>query len=391
MTYDELGRLRTRTAPDGVVTTYTYAGIELTVTTPVSASETRTTLYQYLGFGSPADAYLRTVTDAAGTVTRYRYDVLNHLIRVEVPGVPARTWTYGDDSRWLLAEETQPESGTTQYAYDAAGRLTSTTNALSETTVFHYDTSNRLEQIDPPGTEDDVTVTFHPTYGRPSGQTTASVTTAWGYDAAGRLNARSDTVNGQTFTSTYTLDTSDNLSTITYPSGRVVTYHYDTANRPTEVLQNGAVFADTFTYGDTGALASYHTGAVTHRVTYDTRDRVEQLTALTAGGAGLDLTYWYDAADQVLAITDPRSGASQSYAYDPLGRLGTATGPWGTRSWTYSPSGDRLSETAGGVTTYQYDSATQRLLSTSGAVPEVFAYDDLGRLNDDARGHYAYN
>ena len=55
---------------------------------------------------------------------------------------------------------------------------------------------------------------------------------------------------------------------------RSVTYQYDVESRLTNVLNDGAAFASNFTYDAAGRLATYQTGAVTHRFDYDIRDRV---------------------------------------------------------------------------------------------------------------------
>jgi YD repeat-containing protein len=389
-TYNGLGRVVTSTHTDGSQTRFAYAGSTVTETVAVTDTQERTTTYQYLDFGAPVLERLISVTDPAGQITSYRYDVLNNLTEVNVPAVPARTWVY-DGSR--LMSETHPESGPTTYTYDAAGNRRTRTDALGVTTEFQYDQNNRLWKIDPPGTTEDVTFTFDPTYGRVAAQATAAVTTTFGYESlTGRLASRTDTVPGlAAFVSHYGYDANDLLRTITYPSGRVVTSEYDTANRLSAVKNNGATFADLFTYGDTGALASYRTGAVTHTVALDTRQRIQRLTALNAGAEGLDLTYTYDRASQVTDILDPRLGASQYFGYDALGRLNTATGPWGTLSWTHNAAGDRLTEQhASGVTTYAYNATTRRLDALSGAVQDAFSYDAVGRLTSDARGTYSY-
>jgi hypothetical protein len=62
-------------------------------------------------------------------------------------------------------------------------------------------------------------------------------------------------------------------------------------------------FATGFSYGEDGPLASYVTGAVTHRFTYEF-NRPKRVW--TTGGAGaLDLTYGYDNVGNVTSIADP--------------------------------------------------------------------------------------
>jgi YD repeat-containing protein len=385
-TYDGLGRLVTVTAPDTSVTQWAHGGQQTTVTDAAD----RVTTYEYLSFGRPGTERLVRVTEPSGAVTSYRYDTGNRLVQVDQPGVPSRVWEY--DGRGLLLHETQPEAGTTTYTYDAAGNRLTRTDAAG-TTTYSYDANHRVTAVDAPGTADDLAIAYDPVFGRVVTQATPAITTSYTYDTPGRITGRTDLTNGQTFASSYGYDTRDNLTSLTYPAGRVVSYHYGPTNRLTEVRQNGAVFADLFTYGDTGALASYRTGATVHTFEYDQRDRVARLTALGTGGAGLDLTYGYDAVSQVQQVVDPRPGHSQSFGYDVLGRLTQATGPWGQLGWTYDAAGNRLTETAAGsTTTYHYDPAgTQRLTGLSGAQPEsFFSYNPLGQLTADTRGAYTY-
>jgi YD repeat-containing protein len=377
--YDFLGRVSSVTAPDGGVTQYSYTGIDVTVTD----AEGRATFYDFSAAGSPDGGRLVAVRDAANVTTTYGYDVIDSLIRVSGPGaVPDRTWAY--DGLGLLLGDTQPESGTTTYVNDVAGNVTRKTDA-KQVLNFTYDADNRLETVDAPGTADDVTLTYDQ-WGRLSTQATSAASTTFTYHATGHLASRTDTVGTRSFTSTYAYDLDENLTSITYPSGRVVAYEYDVYNRLTTVRQNGAVFADQFTYDDGGRLASYRTGTVVHSVTYDAAGRTRTLTS----GSALNLTYTYDRVGNVTTIAEP-SQPTQTFGYDTLNRLTSASGSWGNRGWQYTPAGDRLTETGTGTTSYQYDAATRRLMSTSGARTESFTYSPIGEMTSDARGAYTYN
>jgi YD repeat-containing protein len=392
-TYDALGRTKTVTVPGAVVTaTYTYANGDVTVTDAAS----RTTQYNYAGFGGPGERLL-SVTDAAGQVTTYTYEVLNNLTDVVGPTAsgPARQWRY--DGRGLLMEDTQPESGRTQYFYDAAGLLTRTVDSLGRETLLSYDANHRLVLRDATGATADVALTYDP-LGRVTSQVMAGgLTTAFTFDAAGRPASRTDsgTPLGQPFGSQYQYDGNDNLTRIIYPSltqtPRQVSYTYDNENRLTGVLNNGVSFASAFHYDDSGRLDSFQTGPVVHTVTYDTRDRVQALTA-GAGSPQLSLTYGYNNVSQVIGITDPRAGMSQAFQYDALDRLRVADGPWGRLEWTYDPQGNRLTEQRAGQTTaYTYHAPTQRLTNTTGGSAESFGYNAVGELTSDGQGTYTYS
>jgi YD repeat-containing protein len=387
--YDALGRPTRVTNPAGKVTTFSYSGARVTRTD----ANQRTTIYDYLALYGPEDRRFAAVTDATGTATTYTYTTRGNLTSVTGPN-PGVTRSWSVDDRGRPLSDTQPESGTTTYTYDEDGKLSTITDASGGVTSVTYDTDDRPIGRDAPGTVEDLTVTYD-TNGRVSHLANGQSSTTYTYDGAGRLATRTDTVAGFTFPSVFTYDANENLALMTYPSGRRVSYTYDAENRLTRVLQqpNGApsplMFADSFAYGDNGALASYTTGAVSHTFTYDTDDRIGHLVASGSRGA-LDLTYGYDNVGNVTSIADPRPAASQSFAVDALDRLSVANGPWGSLSWTYDAGGNRLTENSAAQTTYTYNTATQRLASAGGARPETFGYDALGRLTSDAFGTYSY-
>jgi YD repeat-containing protein len=389
ISYDALGRQTRVTDPAGKVTTFSYNGARVTRTD----ANQRTTTYDYLALYGPGDTRLVSVTDPTGTTTTYEYTTTGNLTKVTGPSAGVtRTWAV--DDRGHPFSDTQPESGTTSYAYDEDSKLTTITDAAGGVITLTYDSDDRLIGRDAPGTVDDVTITYDAN-GRVHVIANGQSSTTYTYDGAGRLSTRTDAVNGYTFPSVFAYDGNENIQQITYPQGRRVSYTYDVENRLTRVSQqpNGApspiVFADSFAYGDNGALASYTTGSVSHTFSYDTDDRMGHLVSSGSGGA-LDLTYGYDNVGNVTSIADPRPGASQSFALDVLDRLSVANGPWGSLTWTYDAGGNRLTENAPAQTTYTYDTAKQRLTSTGGARAETFAYDALGRLTTDAFATYTY-
>jgi YD repeat-containing protein len=379
--YDALGRLRTVTAPGNRITSYTYDGLSVTRTDP----EDRTTIFSLHGFGGPGTERLVAVQDAAGVTTSYEYDVTGTLSKVTGPGpTPPREWVIAGAG--LILSETHPESGTTTYEYWPTGTVKKKTDALGQVTQFTYNGNNQLLTVDAPGTADDVTFSYDAA-GRMATMAIAGVTTTLTPDLWGRIQSRADNLGTQTFTSSYGYDGNENLSSITYPSGRVVTYQVGTEDRLASVTQNGAAFAQSFQYDGRGNLASYQTGAVTHTLTADAFNRLQRIQA----GTQLDLTYSYDDVGNVSQIVDPRVGMTQTFTYDALDRLTSGVGPWGQRTWTYDEAGNRLTEGPGNIATYSYHATTRRLSSIGGANPETFAYNALGQLTQDARGTYQYN
>jgi YD repeat-containing protein len=80
-------------------------------------------------------------------------------------------------------------TSTTTYAGDAVGGVIRTTEAKGQIVNFECDGDGRLQRVDPPGTADDVTLTYD-AHGRLVSQATATNGITYGYNAAGQLAAR---------------------------------------------------------------------------------------------------------------------------------------------------------------------------------------------------------
>jgi RHS repeat-associated protein len=86
---------------------------------------------------------------------------------------------------------------------------------------------------------------------------------------------------------------------------------------------------------------------------------------------------------------------NQSFGYSAANRLNSASGPYGSQSWTYDGVGNRTGETIGGVTdTYTYPATSNRLqgVTRSGVTPDprAFTYDGAGNIATDARSGVSY-
>ena len=270
------------------------------------------------------------VRDATNVYTSYVYDVHGNLTKVVGPGSGVtRTWmrAVGRTS----PSETQPESGTTTYHYDTAGNFTQTTDANNQITTFQSYTpkSSQIEGCP----RDDWTISRIPTTPPDASPDCKEVTPRRHSATTPEVYSPAAATPDQ-----WDVRVELRLRQRRFPHisrvsiGRTVTYVAGTEHRLTSVSQNGAPFANSFTYNNAGRLASYQTGAVTHWFDYDLTDRPSRLRSVSGGGA-LDLTYTYDAVGNVQTIADPRPGATQDFTVNPLDRLVTADGPWGHLGW----------------------------------------------------------
>lgn len=282
--YTDAGRLLSTKTPENVTTTNTYdaAGRLWKETTPLGS-----TIHEY----DLAGREIRTTTPG-GQLTQRSYDAAGRLTTVTDPAGVVTTYTYTDRNE--KASETKTGTGTTSFTYDPDGNLATVTDPLGHITTFGYDNRNR----------------------RTTQTDAAGKTTTWAHDDAGQLTSRTDPLGRAT---TFTYDGMGRAKTSSDPSGRTVTRTYDAAGQLTG-LAYGDGSTVTMTYDQFGYLASAtdpsgttsythdSTGNLTNVVrpngritsyTYDTAGRRTKLTLPDGSG----FAYAYDSMSRLASIT----------------------------------------------------------------------------------------
>ena len=140
LAYDGLGRLVTKTNPDG--TTRSFAHDDADNLTSLTDELGRTTTYAHDELGR-----VLTETDAAGNVTTYRHDLLDRLVQITLPG--GATYGWGYDARDRLVSVTEP-GGSTGFTWSNFDNLTSVIDALGGVTSFAHDADGRMTQMTRP-------------------------------------------------------------------------------------------------------------------------------------------------------------------------------------------------------------------------------------------------
>ena len=317
--YDALSRPLTVTAPDISLVTYAY------------------------------ENNWTTLTDQAGNVRRYTYDVVGKMTMVEEPDPTQQsplvtTYTYyafgplyGSDQggqvrtfvhNWLgqKTSEALPEFGTTTFSYDDAGRMTSKTDARSTTTTLTYDNASRLTQR----SYSDSTPTV--SYGYDSGGLTGLKTSmtdglgsvAYAYDTMNRMTQETRTLTGisGTFSTEYEYNIKGDITEVTYPSGRVVEINYATGggccnSRLASVVDQttSTTLASSISYDPAGNILDRTLGnSFVESFAYNSRVQLTSITAVKTSTTYMSFSYNYGTSSEntgrVLARSDivqPRS------------------------------------------------------------------------------------
>lgn len=442
--YDALNRPTLVTKPDGSTVQTAYCGGSSTLVTDEAGHWRRSTTD---GIGRLIEVDEPNSTTAAVSacpsggdpiwVTAYTYDALNDLTGATQGGTHPRSFIF--DSLKRLTSSTNPEAGTVTYTYDADNNVQTKLDARGITITYGWDALNRMLSRTYSNSDPTVTYTYDQAtcvvvsscynIGRRTGTTDAGGSEAWAYDKMGREIGEQRTTNAIVKNTSYTYNLDGSLATLTYPSGRTISYSYNGAAQPTQALDNAneTSYASNGFYAPSGALMtlSYSTTSNT-TILYNSRlqpcwiytnivpSNLPYSTACTGTasvGSILDMKYNFNlGADNgnVVGITNNRDTTrSQAFTYDQVNRLVTAettstfaTSPahcWG-EAYVYdnATSGEFGNLTNINVASTGYNGCTQESLGVTALASNQlsatgFSYDASGNNLADSHNTYGWN
>ncbi len=326
--------------PDGTFTLATANG--LTTTVRDAKGSVTTTLKDVWG-------RVKRVTPAMGSAVIYTYDEMNRLKTATRGGVTT-TLTYDIAGRKLTM--TDPDMGYWTYTYDALGNLKTQTDARGCVLSLGYDVLNRLKTKNSSGncgTPVSTTYTYDAGtngLGRRTSMTSGSISNSWTYDERGRL--KTETV--MDYTTSYTYNSADLMTSMTYPgtSPETVTYDYNPRMLLNKVSSLSGSYVSDIQYDSAGRMTHLKRGLDGTNPIMDTAyvynpwstqgGRLQNITTTrSADQIELqDLSYIYDAGGNITKITDSLTGESQNFGYDALNRLTSANAVDGLANYNES-------------------------------------------------------
>jgi RHS repeat-associated protein len=390
-------------------------------------------------------------------ITTYTYDAANNTTLISqaagyVSGqlMPGQQRSFVHDGLGRLTSSTTPESGTVQQFYTPlAGFICGTGNpmlvcrtqdARGVVKNLSYDGINRLVGMqftnttggpDPLGTPpvsyqydaggaaafalDRITkITEGPATPTPVNSHTFT------YDNWGRILTDTQSIDQKTYVVRYAYNLAGRISSITYPSGRVVLQNFDAIGRPCAVGASGSTcttgtrYLNSLTYNAAGETLSFALGnGVQASFTYNDHLQLSTLRYFKGSSEILNLAYDYTTGvtgdngqiQKMHYYTTPGVEdltKSENFQYDNLGRLSAAqTGvvnstagakTW-SLTWSYDRFGNRTTQTMiGGDPTLPvaqpsllFDPATNRITNSG------YTYDAAGNMTHDATAAYTYD
>jgi len=378
--------------------------------------------------GTPSSPTLSGGENSQWFATFYKYDPLNNLTSV-TKGTQVRTYTY--DSLNRVTSATVPEIGnmssshttnlyyttsggslcsgiasnacratdprgiTTTYTYDALNRLTgeSYSDGTTPAAVYYYDQTSY----------NGLTITNGK--GRNTGMSDGSGATAGSFDAVGKMLVVRRTIAGVTKNISYVYNLDGSLGSLTYPSGRQVTYSTNNAQRTTQVVDsgNGYQYALLASYAAPGALQGVlygKTGAfggVARNDAYNNALESASTQATSSAGTALSLGYGYSLPGgnngTIASITNNvDTGRSLTFQVDPVIRVTSAASQasTGVDCWGQSFGTDSVSNlTSISVTQCSAGSLNSGVNGYNQLTNTGFTYDAAGNMTAD--GAYTYS
>jgi RHS repeat-associated protein len=385
------------------------------------------------------DGRLTTLTDARGSVTKWRYDALGKLAAKTYPDNTVEA--YEHDAAGQLVSRLRPNGVTATHAYDPRGRLLSIrwSDGKTEPSTFAYDAAGNMILAENHSAK--ITRTHTPG-GRLQKETQEIRPSTLFSDP----NQKSE-IQNQKFEVGYQYNADGKLSQLLYPDSSTVSYHYNSRGDLSEVEDSdptnhkSKIVNHKYSYTrrpDSKITSlSLPNGTTTHR-TYDSVGRLSEIKHLDATGAvmfsetsryddrnrrtarahadGNTDLFAYDPAGQVTAAAYAQAGRGDDSspkqpgkgdASSPLQTTGAAANPTENReprtanqplsftpseTFAYDPAGNRTQTTDGDTTTaYTTNSANQYTSISTGAQATEPQFDPLGNLLYEDQNTYTWD
>ena len=371
------------------------------------------------------DGRLTTLTDARGSVTKWRYDARGKLQSKTYPD--GTTEIYEHNAAGQLISRLRPNGVSATYTYSPRGQLLTIrwSDGKTEPSTFAYDAAGRMTLAE---------------------NLSAKITRT--HTATGRLQKETQQINYATvlppgstpqapspFTAEigYAYTPDGQIAELTYPDQSTVSYHYNERGELAEVqdsetTQNSKLITHNYVYarrpdGRITAL-TLPNGTTTHK-TYDEVGRLSEIKHLTPENTVLfSEASHYDQRDRRTA-RQHADGSADLFAYDPVGQVIAAaygeaadkvasalaepskpssaanstpsTTPQATsfkpsQTFEYDSAGNRLQFTDNGTTTrYITNPANQHTQIATGAAVLEPQFDPLGNLLRDDHNTYTWD
>jgi RHS repeat-associated protein len=383
-TYDSFGRVISSTY-NGQTTSIVYSGQSVTTTAPDGTTSTKTynaagnlitsqdnggiISYTYHSSGQPL-----SIIYSGGATTTMEYDPYGRQTKLNDPSAGPTTYTYNGFGQ--IVSQTDARGNSYQMAYDNIGRIT-TKNGPTEAITYSYIASgNGIGQL------------------QQETNATNGASTTYTYDDFGRATAIAETIDGQTFNSSFVFDQYGKNTQRVYPSGYTLDYGYYKGTL-TSITENATQTA-IWSYSSETALGQpkqykLNNGNILVDYNYDGND---MLTQIKTGNID-DFRYGFNPTTGNLTYRkDYLQNLQEDFTYDNLNRLKTISSPAQQLTLNYATNGNILDK---GLGTFSYDgykltgiNQVSDQLPGSFVSNQAITYTPFNKVETVTQGSYQY-
>ena len=401
--YDALSRVTqtTETASGGGTTSFEYlAGNATRITDPLNYQTTNTAS----GWGDPGDGNVIKTQKPESITADFGYDIYGNqtsLSQTKDDGSQLLS-TFEYDANFRLCRRKVPETGDTLYSYNAANEMTAfaegqgsgtgcVTPPAGSAVNLGYDAIGRLQTTDYPGSTPDISRTYD-FNGNLLTVKRGGANWTYTFNTIGLIESEQLVIDARTYLIDPEYDPDGALISKRYPSGRTYNFVNDGYGRPTDAYFGSTVYLSAATYHPNGRLATLNRGT---GGTYQQNLNARQLVSHIGGNWGTSMSYGYNAAGRITSIDSPNNSYDRTLTYDGVGRLKTASGPWGSGSYSYDRLGNIRTRTEGARTvTVNYtsvNSVDQVQDTAQGSAWRTYSHDTRGNVTGDGIHSFTYD
>ena len=343
--FDEYNRpYNINNGPLGTTTMgYTYSSGNLTTTTtsPTGTSSQTT----------DASGKTTSATDNGGTLT---YTYFSHGALKEIKNGAAIVASNQYDTYGRQTHLADANSGTTLYEYNALGELVSQTSGNGDTYTMTYDVSGRITTRSKSGEPS----TLYQYYASGNGINQIEKVTGFSgnleeytYDAYGQMLTLKETVDGSAYTTIYSYNNYQDITSVSYPSGFGTNHAYDANGYPTTIKNSNnsvTLYTNTGMNGQ-GQNTAYSLGnGQASTVTYTNGYPTQYLAGTKQN---LNLAWDYQKGT-LTSRNDAVKSKTESFTYDNLSRLKNTTIGATTLTTNYAANGNIADKPDAGAYSY---------------------------------------
>lgn len=368
--YDVLGRTTKTLLPDGNSVNAIYEGNLVQIMDELGHNKQ----YIYDAFHRLTSTIEPNANNILTYETDYQYNALDELVQVDQwggakgatsPGDRQRLFAYDSLGREIAEKIPENQSlaspasltctgtvagtkWTSCFGYDSNNNMVSSTDNANTVTTYHHDALNRITAQQAPGINygyfyDQASLGYAFTAANPVGHLVeasnqVNASEQYSYDTMGRIVLEAHTLpydccsvasqTGDEVSVSY--DLAGNMTSLTYPDGRVVAQSYDEANRLKGVSYSkwgpssiGTSYLSTSTFAPPGQAENSSMGdGIGIAAAYNSRQSITSLAYSNSTSTLWSKQFnWDKNASNLLSIIDGVTGYGRTFSYDTLNRL----------------------------------------------------------------------